>query len=170
MTNLHHLWRNCITKTKGWYNSVKSAVLGDVILSLFSTAHCEINNECSHQAGLEINSVDLWNHKSQRSTALGPQRLDIKHTKQQHFAKHIFCMFTKSPFSWYPLLGAVIYIDIAVNIYENSIKWKEIFTRLLSIAFPLVCNEDVSCMERFVNMTKLHHMTNLHHHTLSMLV
>ena len=108
----------------------------------------------------------LWNHKSQRSTALGPQRLDIKHAKQHHFAKHIFCMFTKSPFSWYPLLDAVIYIEIAVNIYENSIKWKEIFRRLLSIAFPLVCNDDASCKERFVNMTKLHHLTNLHHHTL----
>ena len=107
-----------------------------------------------------------WNHKSQSSTALGQQRLDIKHAKQQHFAKHIFCMFTKSLFSWYPLWDAVIYIEIVVNINENSIKWKKIFTRLLSIAFPLSCNDDASCRERFVNMTKLHHLRDLHHHML----
>ena len=96
----------------------------------------------------------LGNRKSQRSTASGPQRLDIKHAKQQHFAKHIFSMFTKSSFSWYPFLDAVIYIEIVVNIYENRIKWKEIFTRLLSITFALVCNEDSSCRECFVKKNK----------------
>ena len=111
----------------------------------------------------------LGNRPSQRSTALGPQRLDIKHAKQEHFEKHIFSMFSKSPFSRYPLLDAVIYIEIAVNIYANSIKWKEIFTRLLSIALAIVCNEDASFRERFVNMTKLHRLTNLHHHTLLIL-
>ena len=111
---------------------------------------------------------ELENHKTQSFTASGPQRFDTKHAKQQHFAKHIFSMFTKSPFSWDPFLDAVIYIEIVVNIYENSIKWKEIFTRLLSIAFALVCNEDASHRERFVNMTKLHHLTNLHHHTLDL--
>ena len=110
-------------KSKGWYNSVKSAFLGDVISSLFSTAYCEINNEYSHQAELEIHSVDNW------------ETPKVKGLKQLHFAKHIFSMITKSPFSSYPLLNAVIYIEIAVIIYENSIKWKKIFTRLLSIAF-----------------------------------
>ena len=79
---------------------------------------------------------------------------------------HILHVHQKSVFVIYPLWDAVIYIEIAVNIYENSIKWKEIFTRLLSIAFPLACNDDASCRERFVNMTKLHHLTDLHHHTL----
>ena len=59
-------------------------------------------------------------------------------------------MVTESPFSWYPHLDAVIYIEITVNIHENSIKWKEIFTRLLSIALAPVCNEDASWRVRFV--------------------
>ena len=113
-------WRIYITydeiaspKSKGWHNSVKTAILCDVISSLFSTAYCEKNNEYSHQAELEIHSVDNWENPK------------VKGLKQLHFAKHIFSMFTKSPFSSCPLLDAVIYIEIAVIIYENSIKWNE---------------------------------------------
>ena len=129
-----------------------------------------MNNECPLQAELGTHLVESWETSKVKGPKVHSVRPTaaryIKHAKQQHLAKRIFSMVTESPFSWYPHLDAVIYIEITVNIHENSIKWKEIFTRLLSIAFAPVCNEDASWRERFVKMTKLHHLTNWHHHTL----